>query len=651
MLPYADITRAQAWPARLRRWIVPAALTVALVAFGAAALAPGNARAMPALQATATGGPGLHCETTFSDDFPYGDGKVTSLVDVVVGGEEYTSTPPGTPGVRLRDFYDTLIASSRPGGSNYGGPADPLSGWNSYANHGFSFRADGDNGIRMGGTGNCTVCPPLHENNAGLGKSFQSPAPTFTFRASADLRVDEAWGLGSIYDGGAGLQVIGLNGDFTPPHDIVFSPGAAGGPNGNIGPNGQVAMWDGTSLTPLWNYTFMHPLDTGWHRVGIYNKPMYTAAYFDAQTYVSDWQGSIQALTQYQLAVSVRYTGAHYLVHYKNFLMNWVASGELGSIAIPLPAGATQYGMFNATDNGVGAVRYWVRGAAGGAWIEVQPGADLSILNLAAPIRLRATINRNAELPAQVTDPVPALLGWSVDTCSPATPTPTATRPPRTPTPSSTPRPSPTPRPTSTPGGYFQVAPLRPAIHLKVDPLLDPPAPPGDQSDWRESDAVYYPLQVYAGLVPFAYADPAQPPRLCYWNGSGWTCVNGTIQLKSYILHGILMDGIDYLDEKVEVPYARTHYYQRWPIWQYRYDPGEYTFVSWLAPDGVVPQCSYNMRCVHLTGASAGNYQIVYDVIGNIHWNAIPGVGGPYDYGFTSTMVAPISIVMPRAEP
>src|SRR5262245_470950 len=67
--------------------------------------------------------PNEQCTTIYQTSFPFGDTQVIRgypyTLGVTIGGEDYTSTPRGTNGVRLRDFRDSLDPATRPGGVNY----------------------------------------------------------------------------------------------------------------------------------------------------------------------------------------------------------------------------------------------------------------------------------------------------------------------------------------------------------------------------------------------------------------------------------------------------------------------------------------------------------------------------------------------------
>ncbi len=128
ILATACATRRRARPAA-SAWLL-ALLAAAGFALLSAAMAQGASAPSPARQdpqATATAE--VCDKLAFQSDFPFQDPKTdppctvancTALsYNVTVGGEHYTTTSPNTPGVRLRDFRDSLLESERPGGANF----------------------------------------------------------------------------------------------------------------------------------------------------------------------------------------------------------------------------------------------------------------------------------------------------------------------------------------------------------------------------------------------------------------------------------------------------------------------------------------------------------------------------------------------------
>jgi hypothetical protein len=632
------------------------ALLVELLMANAAAPAGASNSGRPPAQATSP----VVCSWTFEDTFPYrepapSDPLLRTWDGVTIGGEYYTSTGSNNPGVRLRDFRDSLDPARRPDGGDYtahgawtipapaGGLAiDPPGGIAGV-------------GVRMGGQAQIQSVPPRHSNTVGLLHLLPSMLQNTTrFYFEYDWAMETA-NLVPPYEhlytsGGNSVHLGGHNAGTG--HLLYYALGYGATSPGEI----HAGAVDYTIPQGLWDVRLGQNLPADQNRWyhgemrGIGDGTVLMS--YDGAVTQSDpnLANMIDRPDHISLNVSIGNRNSVVWTRYRNVWFTWVTEGFVESVSVPRPAGTT-YRTFDAVAQD-GIVDFYLVNPVTGARTPIQPGDPIPAAYNTTGLRLRAQLYRR-----DATDPSPVLVSWRVSTCLPATPTAmvpptrTPTGTPIPPTPTSTPRPSSTPRPTVTPGGYFQIAPLKPAVHLKVDPVLGPPPPPYDQTDWRESDAIYYPLQVYAGLVPFAYADPGTPPRLCYWTAHGWACVNGTIQLQSYTLRGIELGNVNYLDQPIKVVYARPHFFQKWHLPEYAFTQSEYTFVNWLAPDGVPPTCGSGYRCVNLDGVGVGNYEIVYDVTGNIHWDAIPGVGGPYNYEFSNSYRVPIGIAMPRAEP
>jgi hypothetical protein len=644
---------------RLRPALLSSLLVVAMLAglFGASIAAPSESFTRPeAPEATATIDPNLQCFWTFTDDFPLNDPNLTGdFAEISVGPEPYTAGyyPIQDNGVRLRSLIDPL----RPGERASASYSDI---WAVDSVNGMRVWGDGD-GAHIGGTGTQNGGTP-HVNYAGLyhalPQSQQNPGSA-SFLSTVRMRLDETAGIGANDDGNGNITVYGVSSE--PAHNghpVYFAGGF-----GRTPAEARFKFVDGRGDPWVrWSHLFGGSVTRGdfydW-RMSVIPGVIHTE--WNGQP--ADYSGAaLQRLDGVGVTASVRYRNLTLRLTYSDFRLEWITLGRATSVNVPLPLGAVQYGLFDVVDDlGDGNITYYAVGA-GGTWVQIQPGQNLSQLGLAAPIRLQARLVRPSFDSAS-----PVLREWRVQTCRRVTPTPTATatrqpptptgtpRPTNTPTPPNTPRPSSTPRPTITPGAYFQIAPLRGYVHLKVSPVLDPPAWPHNETDWKEDEPMYYRFQVYAGLVPSAFVDPSVgPPRLCYWASDGWVCVPGQVRLESYRLTGIIHENINFLQgpqEQRPIPYAFPHQFGHWDRLGYRYVESEYTWVNWLAPGGVIPTCQAGIRCITLQDMVPGAYKLVWEVNGVIHWDAIPGVISEYEYFFTQSFRAPISLVYARAEP
>ncbi len=606
--------------------------------------------------------PLLVCTWSFRDDFPLDGAQIEGdRATVSVGAEPYTAAyAGGTNGVRIRNFEDPLRVKDRPGRADY----EDRGAWDVGRAWGFTVTG-ADDGVHVGGVAGCPGdCGEHHANSASLSHTLprsQHDPDTAYFLATFNMRVDQSEGIPNDNSGNAGLHVSGISSMPERPNHRVYMTGEFG----NAPVRARSVFVDGTKAEVMWS-SLENLNPPRWPDVPVSLGQVYPwlmrlrpdqimAVFNGGHAEYDGFQPSLSSLESVSLGASVRYGGTALRVVFSDFKFEWLASGIVTSTAISLPPQHTFYRTFAATDEiDNGAIDYHVVDAKGRD-VSIQSGADLSEITpaLVAPIRLEALLRRSA---LEANSPI--LREWKVETCyrrlGTLTPSPTRTPSTQTPTPTNTQPPPPTQRPTSTPLPYFQMAPLAPAVHLKVDSVLDPPAWPLDETDWREIDPIWYPLQVYAGLVPFAYVDTESgnpPPQLCYWGSGKWHCVPGTVHLGAYTLREIEMDGIVYYDDPITVPYARDHRLRRWNRSEYQYDAEEYTWVNWLAPGGVDPECGSRSRCVNVRGVTGGVSFITYDVTGNIHWEAIPGVGGPYDYTFSNRYRVPISLWYPRAEP
>jgi hypothetical protein len=608
----------------------------------------------------ATPGPGEVCSVIFETDFPFGDPKTIHQLpdtsDVTVGGEDYTSVARGNPGVRLRDFRDSLLPGTRPGGSNYGDQ------WMMASGGSFSQWSDG-NGVILGGTGTLDGWPDQrHPNFLNMVHTLPAGAGLYDdFEFGFEMRVDEADNTGNTRPNGVAGQGH-LGGVASNGHGIYFADGFARGWNRQGAASSYISatVVDNDAPSLLQGWTLSSQTDYAYHSYRITNYGGYVTGWYDGHSAAGyDLRQVVSRLTHISLHATAWRPGGRSVIHFKDVSLDWIKLGQVTSIAVTLPPGYTRYGLFNAETNAYGTITYYLVDVSGEH--EIHPDDDLGAI-ATGPFRLRAVLQRGSGI-----DPSPRLISWSVMGCRPTTPTPTVppsrtpTGTPRTPTPtvtpwpSNTPRPSSTPRPTITPGAYFQMTPLRGYVHLRVSPLLDPPPFPYDETDWQEDEPMFYQFQVYAGLVPSAFVDPSVgPPRLCYWDLDGWVCIHGQVRLESYRLTGILHENINFLEgphEQRSVPYAYPHKFGHWDQTGFRYVASEYTWVNWLAPGGVIPSCQSGIRCITLENMVPGPYDLVWDVNGQVHWDAIPGVIPDYDYYFTQTFRAPISLVYARAEP
>lgn len=387
---------------------------------------------------------------TFSDNFAnqqyINDGSIQDVtINGRVNGLYAYSTSSGSqsdevnsPGVRIRNYYDSLRSDARYDGSAL------RNGWFVVTNPAFGFDSDGDgdnetytSSVSVESVG--TVLDSYTYRRYTTGSNLQQTSITtdIPFREGSSLGTSNAGNFRiryqykpEQYTGGFALPAVGIGyvADGNLPAYDIYSGG------------GEFLRTEGGNKPITFGYfaptTDFNSAELNWYwnslnGSGILNLAR-TSSSGDTKSVSSgsflssrDAFRSIYFLGEHQV-VGGDEKLARYKVIIKDLRVDWATYGKVDSVIIRRDVNG-KYGIFNANANASGGttVSYSIINPDTNAVVKsnVAPGSDLNAfpeLSGLTRIRLRAELTRPS-----VDTPTPYLGGWSLNCIDPAPPTST----------------------------------------------------------------------------------------------------------------------------------------------------------------------------------------------------------------------------------